>query len=107
MALKWIKENISAFGGDPNNIIINGESAGGASTLALMCCPSVKGLFQKVICQSGYPDGNHSEKSNKLLMDMFLEKLNIKPEEEKKIRDLDIKTLQSASDYVLDNLPRY
>jgi len=107
MALKWIKENITAFGGDPNNITINGESAGGASVLALMCCPSTKGLFQKAICQSGYPDGHHSARSNKLLMDMFLEKLNIKPEEAEKIRDLDIKTLQSATDYVLDNLSRY
>jgi para-nitrobenzyl esterase len=107
MALKWIKENISAFGGDPNNITINGESAGGASVLALLCCPSAKGLFQKAICQSGYPDGHHSARSNKLLMDMFLEYLKIKPEEAKKIRDLDIKTLQSATGYVLDNLSRY
>ena len=51
MALKWIKDNISSFGGDSNNITINGESAGGASVLALMCCPSAKGLFQKAICQ--------------------------------------------------------
>ena len=107
MALKWIKENIASFGGDPNNITINGESAGGASVLALMSCPSAKGLFQKVICQSGYPSGHHSPRSNKLLMDLFLEKLNIKPEEAEKIRDLDIKTLQMGSDYVLDNLWKY
>jgi len=107
LALQWIHDNIAAFGGDPNNITINGESAGGASVLALMCCPSAKGLFQKVICQSGYPDGHHSARSNKLLMDMFLEKLNVKPEEAEKIRDMDIKTLQSATDYVLDHLPRY
>ena len=107
MALKWIKENIAAFGGDPNNITINGESAGGASVLALMCCPSAKGLFHKAICQSGYSDGHHSPKSNKILMDMFLEYLNIKPEEAKKIRDLDIKTLQNAADYVFSNLPKY
>jgi para-nitrobenzyl esterase len=107
MALKWVKENIETFGGDPNNITINGESAGGASVLALMTCPSAKGLFQKAICQSGYPDGQHSARSNKLLMDMFLEYLNIKPEEAEKIRDLDIKTLQSATDYVLQNLSKY
>ena len=40
-------------------------------------------------------------------MDLFLEKLNIKPEEAEKIRDLDIKTLQMDSDYVLDNLWKY
>lgn len=107
MALKWVNENIEAFGGDPHNITIHGESAGGASVLALMTSPAAKGLFQKAICQSGYPDGHHSAKSSKLLMDMFLEYLNIKPEEVKKIKDLDIKTLQSASDYVLKNLPKY
>jgi len=107
MALKWVKENIEAFGGDPNNITINGISAGAASVLALMTCPSAKGLFQKAICQSGYPDGEHSARSNKLLMDMFLEYLKIKPEEAEKIRDLDIKTLQSATNYVFKNLSRY
>jgi len=107
IALKWIKENIEAFGGDPNNITINGESAGGASVLALLTCPSAKGLFQKAICQSGYPDGQHSEKSNKLLMDMFLEYLQLKPEEAKQIRTMDIKTLQSATNYVFDNLSKY
>jgi para-nitrobenzyl esterase len=71
LALKWVKENIEAFSGDPNNITINGESAGGASVLALMTYPLVKRLFQKAICQSGYPDGQYSEKSNKLLINMF------------------------------------
>ncbi|KAG4098359.1 alpha/beta-hydrolase [Neocallimastix lanati (nom. inval.)] len=107
LALKWINENIEAFGGDPNNITINGQSSGGASVLALMACPSAKGLFQKVICQSGFPDGNHSRRSNKLLMDLFLEYLKITPEEVEKIRDLDIKTLQLATDYVFNNLSRY
>jgi len=107
MALRWIKENIEAFGGDPDNITINGESAGGASVLALLACPSAKGLFHKAISQSGYPDGHHSARSNKLLMDMFLEYLNIKASEVEKIKELDIKTLQDATAYVFKNLPRY
>ncbi|OUM59026.1 hypothetical protein PIROE2DRAFT_15568 [Piromyces sp. E2] len=107
MALKWINENIEAFGGDPHNITIHGESSGGASVLALMCSPATKGLYQKVICQSGYPDGIHSTRSNKLLMDMFLDHLKIKPEEVKKIRDLDTKSLQSAVEYVFKNLSKY
>jgi len=107
MALKWINENIEAFGGDPNNITIHGESAGGISVLALMCSPAAKGLFHKVISQSGYPYGFYSAKTNKLLMDMFIEHLNIKPEEAKKIKDLDIKSLQSAAEYVFKNLSKY
>ncbi len=52
-ALKWIKENIAAFGGDPNNITIFGESAGGVSVQSLVTIPSAKGLFQKAIVESG------------------------------------------------------
>jgi para-nitrobenzyl esterase len=52
-ALTWIKNNISRFGGDPTNITIMGESAGGASVSFLMISPRAKGLFQKVIAQSG------------------------------------------------------
>ena len=53
-ALKWIKENISEFGGDPENVTLFGQSAGGVSVLFLMCSPLSKGLFHKAIAQSGW-----------------------------------------------------
>jgi para-nitrobenzyl esterase len=53
MALKWLRENIRQFGGDPNNITIFGQSAGGASVIALMASPLAKGLFHRAIAQSG------------------------------------------------------
>lgn len=52
-ALKWVKANIKAFGGDPNQITIAGGSAGGASTLAMMISPQARGLFQRAITESG------------------------------------------------------
>jgi para-nitrobenzyl esterase len=52
-ALQWVRDNISLFGGDPNNVTIFGESAGGAAVSTLMAMPSAKGLFKRVISQSG------------------------------------------------------
>ena len=51
-SLKWVRDNIEAFGGDPDNVTIFGESGGGAK-MAIMLSPLTKGLFQRAICESG------------------------------------------------------
>ena len=53
-ALKWVKKNIQNFGGDPDNITIFGESAGGHNVFSLLASPLAEGLFHKAISQSGY-----------------------------------------------------
>ncbi len=52
-ALEWVQQNIAAFGGDPDNITLAGQSAGGVSVCTLLTSPAAGGLFQKAIMQSG------------------------------------------------------
>ncbi len=52
-ALEWVRDNIAAFGGDPGNVTIFGQSGGGAKVSTLLAMPAAKGLFHKAIVQSG------------------------------------------------------
>jgi para-nitrobenzyl esterase len=52
-ALRWVQRNIASFGGDPHNVTLFGESAGGLSTLSQVASPQARGLFQKAIVESG------------------------------------------------------
>ena len=65
-ALEWVRDNIEAFGGDPGNVTIFGESAGAAAVGTLLAMPGAKGLFHKAVLQSGAGRANTSEGGSKI-----------------------------------------
>jgi para-nitrobenzyl esterase len=64
-ALTWIRDNIAAFGGDPGNVTIFGESAGGMAVADLLAAPAARGLFHKAIVQSGPPIAESMDEAGK------------------------------------------
>ncbi|MEL7373955.1 MAG: carboxylesterase family protein [Pseudomonadota bacterium] len=74
-AIEWIIANAATFGGDPDNITVFGESAGGMSVAALMTLPRAAGKFQQAIIQSGSAHGAHSLDRANRVAELFLKQL--------------------------------
>ena len=87
-ALKWIHENIAAFGGDPGNVTIMGQSGGGDKVLSMLQTPAADGLFHKAIMQSGGARLNwdaNQRKNNQLAADYIVKNLKLTKETIKQI----------------------
>lgn len=79
LALDWVRRHIAAFGGDPDNITLFGESAGAMSIGALLSAPSARGLFHKAILQSGGAHIAHNPARAEQVGAAFLAALNLTP----------------------------
>jgi para-nitrobenzyl esterase len=96
-ALRWVHENIRAFGGDPNNITVVGQSAGAISIAAHMTTPSTSALFQRAILQSA-PIGRRSRtlEDAHRVGKRFLDVLGLKAEEAERLKTLPLARLVEA-----------
>ncbi|MCD8122781.1 MAG: carboxylesterase family protein [Clostridiales bacterium] len=104
-ALEWIQENIEAFGGDPDNVTLFGQSGGGAKVLALMTSPYAKGLFHKGIVQSGATEtmgvSFNTQESSTRLAENILNNLGISEDNLEEIQNVSDEELQAAATLAL------
>ncbi|MGA3288414.1 MAG: carboxylesterase/lipase family protein [Bacteroidota bacterium] len=96
LALKWVRDNISEFGGDPNNVTIFGQSGGGAKCATLMAMPSARGLFHRVIAESGQQvTGRKQEAATSTAM-AVLKNLQLTPDRISELQTIPLEQLMKA-----------
>lgn len=98
-ALRWIRENIEAFGGDPENVTVVGQSGGGMKSSALMRIPEADSLFHKVFIMSGVSDGTllpTKKKDGKAIVRAVLEALGISENEVEKLEKVPYRDFANA-----------
>ena len=100
-ALKWVKQNIAAFGGDPDNVTIFGQSGGGGKVTTLLQMPAADGLYHRAVIQSGVMDPGPAARvreKNKRLTEMLLEELGLDASRVSELEDMPYAQLSVAAD---------
>lgn len=88
LALNWVKDNIAAFGGDPGQVTLFGESAGGGMVTTLMTMPVAEGLFARAIAESSPATSAYGKERASDVARFFLDKAGIDPSEVGRVRAL-------------------
>ena len=98
MALKWINENIEKFGGDPSNVTICGESAGGVIVYSLLAAPKARPYFSQAISMSGLPSNVVRWELQKVYVDKLLNELHIPFDNVKALKTISLKKMAKVTE---------
>ncbi len=104
VALEWVKNNISNFGGDPNNVTIFGQSGGGGKVTTLMNSPSAKGLFHKAIVESGIWADFQDQAITKRIGSAVMNELGLIPSKVDSIQKVPYEKLAAAGQRALQKV---
>ncbi len=96
-ALQWVRDNIAAFGGDPANVMIFGESAGGMATTTLLAMPAARGLFHRAIAQSGAAQSTLTQEQAERVRFELSRALDIEHIDARRLRDVPVQHIVDAS----------
>ena len=95
-ALRWVHDNISSFGGDPNKVLIFGQSGGGGKVSTLLAMPAARGLFHRAVIQSGASlRGGPRDTANKTA-ETILKELGLKPGQGRELQQAPLDKLMDA-----------
>jgi len=102
IALEWVRDNIAAFGGDPQQVTVAGHSAGSIAVSLLMLCAQARPLFHRVILQSGVSNLIHEAATSVQVAQLYTQVLG---NDIQRLRELDVTTLLKAQQQVDKSLP--